>query len=193
MRASRSAPSDLGPPPRDAVHSPPSWPPLGLALRSTAVAAALVPLLACVGSRTSPPDDTASITDGGVAPACGTSHCESTLWPRLAVVFGDAEAASLSYTFTFPDRTLTWTPDAPYDVGFCPAGYGESSAYRCDIGIDTSPVQALLVTVTVRGASIDIPLQPFNYCGIGMAELVVSVDHGSVSFGPVRYVNPCGE
>ncbi len=199
MRSTRFVPSTPQPPPPGRRTGAPH-------LTRTATLA-LLALAACTGTRTAPPEGSATGAGAGGAPdgsagaagaggapdttACGNSHCESTLWPRLAIVFGDAEAAKISYTFTFPDRTFTWTPEKP-DVGFCPAGYGESAAYHCDIGIDTYPAQALLVTVAVEGASVDVALKPFNYCGIGMAELRVSVDHGAVSFSPVQYVDVCG-
>ena len=135
--------------------------------------------------------------DGGVADAstCGHSHCESTLWPRLAVVFGNPAAGTLTYTFVTNDGTWTWTSKKP-DIGFCPVGYGESAAYHCDIGFDVDPYQTE-VTMTVQGAtvpaaSIHVPLAPFNYCGNGTAEVIVSVDQGNVSFDAIHYVNACG-
>lgn len=150
------------------------------------------------GSPNAWPDagDASVPPDAGVAPdasTCGSSYCESELWPRLAVVFGNPAAAGLTYTFTTNKGISTWTPEKP-DVGFCPAGYGESAAYHCDIGFEASRSDTL-VTVTVEGwpeASVDVPLEPFNYCGNGMAELTVSTDDAGVSFDPVHYVNVCG-
>jgi hypothetical protein len=49
------------------------------------------------------------------------------------------------------------------------------------------------IDVTIGTASLKVPLRPFNYCGDGIAQVVVtSPDAGGPLFAPVTYVNACG-
>jgi len=139
-----------------------------------------------------------SATDhGGDDTRCGTAEaatrCQSSLWPRLAVAFGDIGAASLSYAFVVDGKAVN------LQLAACRGEVGESSAVHCDVGFDAYPAQRPQGRLEVGGAdggpvqlSVDIALQPFNYCGNGMAQIVISTgDGGMPTASAVTYLDAC--
>jgi hypothetical protein len=129
--------------------------------------------------------------------ACGTpnasSKCESVTWPRISITFGDADARNLTYSFrtndgmTFSDRNSCW------------AGYGESTNLHCDLAFYAGTTDTVVTVQISRGdggaplLSRDIPLTPFNYCGKGIAQVVVTIgDAGLPAVSEVQYLDACG-
>jgi hypothetical protein len=143
--------------------------------------AVLFTLLACQGRDTSE--------------SCGTpsapSHCESTTWPRLVIAFGDPSAAAFAYS-VHDDSGAVFS-----QRNECPGG---STTLRCDIGFYSNPVVKPVMTLRIAdgdgGAvlvSRDIALTPFNYCGNGVAQVVVVAgDAGLPQVSDVQYVDACG-
>jgi hypothetical protein len=135
--------------------------------------------------------------DASLNTKCGTAEaatrCQSVRWPRLAVAFGSPEAASLSYAFVVDGKAFDVHREA------CRGGYGESSAVHCDIGFEGLPAQHSEGRLDVGAPdggpvllSIDISLQAFNYCGNGMAQIVVSAsDGGAPIASAITYLDAC--
>jgi hypothetical protein len=154
-------------------------------VQAFAAAAALGTLASCGGSQMNANGDN-----------CGESFCESMTWPRIAVVFGDSAAASLSYFFTASDIGTMAGNGCPGDG---PGQLGESSTFRCDTSFFGNPNETSVVVRVMASdagptlASRAVPLTSFNYCGAGVAEVVVTVsDAGAVEIGAPTYADSCG-
>jgi len=113
------------------------------------------------------------------------------------VAFGDVEAASLDYAFVVDGRVFPLLPNAC--VGGPGGGLDESSAVHCNLGFEGAPAQSQNGRLEVRlgeagtaALSVDIAFHAFNYCGDGMAQIVVSAgDAGLPTATAVTYVDAC--
>jgi hypothetical protein len=69
----------------------------------------------------------------------------------------------------------------------CPAGYGESEAFQCDMAYFGTPEQKTFTLMVAADAtsppliSKEIPLTDFNYCGKGAAHVIVTTSDGGSS------------
>jgi hypothetical protein len=145
--------------------------------------------LSCGDARTGPDE-----SDAGATSACGTPNastaCESTTWPRLVIAFADPAAASFAYSFRDGSGAVS------SERNECPSG----SSLRCDLGFYGDPSESLDVTILVGPAdggpalsSDDVRLEPFNYCGNGVAQVYASTDDaGMPTLSEVQYVDACG-
>lgn len=154
-------------------------------------------LLACHGAATDggggEPLDAPSTGDDA---ACGTptakSQCNTVVWPRIAIVFGDRGAAGLSYLFRSDDGTTS------RGEGPCDGLRSASSGFHCDMPYYAgTTARVVTVDVSLPGGAVvlsrEITLMPFNYCGNGIAQVIASTgDGGMPSFGDVTYVTACG-
>lgn len=143
------------------------------------------------------PREASPETGGDSGPeSCGTSgarsKCESVVWPRLVLSFGDEGARALVYSVTTDDG-MQFDGPSP-----CPAGYGESEAFRCDIGYFGNAEQkvfTLRVAKDATSAAIivkEIELTEFNYCGRGVAHVIVTTNEAAMpSVSDVRYISVC--
>jgi hypothetical protein len=85
------------------------------------------------------------------------------------------------------------------DANQCPTAPGESSTVHCDIAFYASPAERA-VDIEIRAsdagpviASRTVTLMPFNRCGAGMAQVLVTSDDGGVpSISGLTYVDACG-
>jgi hypothetical protein len=124
------------------------------------------------------------------SPTCGNSICEQQVWPRLMIAYGDSWASTLTYTVTTDDG-FTWTNSTN-----CVDTATYAPLIHCDQGYDGDPQQTLY-TLTILGEggvldTVQIPLTPFNYCGKGMAYVIVSAsDAGPSPVVDVSYISPC--
>ncbi len=158
-----------------------------LRMRSSALAFFAFAVAPSIGACKA--DTSGEVTCGG---ASAPTTCERARWPRLAVGFGDLGARSLSYAFVVDGQVFAGNP-------YCPVDHGESAAFRCDVQFESYPAQHPLVRVDVGAAdggpvllSVDVPLQPFNYCGSGMAYVVVTAgDAGQPTASAVSYLDVC--
>ena len=132
--------------------------------------------------------------DDGAVSACGTpsanSRCETTTWPRLVIAFADPSAAAFGYSLRDGTGSLQ------SERNQCPSG----SSLDCDLGFYGYPSEKLDVTILVTvddGGTVlttrDVLLKPFNYCGVGVAQVVASTDDaGMPQLSAVDYANACG-
>lgn len=145
-----------------------------------------------LGSCTSSSDggQTAADGDGGaICGQAGASECHDITWPRLVVLFGDATAATWTYT-VLEDGTS-------YPPYMCPVTE-ESPDFHCDVGFGGYPG---LTEVTVQVAGADggpmlasevVQLHPFNRCGDEIVEVIVSSsDAGEPAFSAPTIENAC--
>lgn len=134
---------------------------------------------------------------GAATAACGTpeapTRCESATWPRVVVALGSGAARSMSLLWRSQDGRVEQerTP--------CPAGLGESSALHCDVswygvpGVTEVTLEAYVGDGGAALASLVVPLQPFNYCGVGIAQVLARSDaDAGVALELAGYVDACG-
>lgn len=161
-----------------------------------------ISLLACSGQKSPPTQTQHGLSDASASAAgeCGTpearTKCESVTWPRLIVAFGDEGARALEYSVTTDDGLRFDDEYLP-----CPSGYGESSGFRCDLGYYGSAKQmrfTLHIAAEKDGSlliSREIPLTEFNYCGRGVAYVIVTTSDAGRADPPalseVRYISVC--
>jgi hypothetical protein len=108
------------------------------------------------------------------------------------VSFGDDGARALVYSARTDDGMEF---DGP---SMCPEGYGESESFRCDIGYFGSPGQKTFTLKIAKDAtsapliSKEIQLTEFNYCGKGVAHVIITTGEGAMpSVSDVRYISVC--
>lgn len=135
-------------------------------------------------------------TGSGTQAACPTeraaTECERVTWPRLVVAFGDSGARALSYAFVVDGALVRQS-------AMCIDGHGASSSLHCDLPFFSYPAMTPLIRLEVAATeggpillSRDIALKPFNYCGNGVAQIVVSMaDAGVPTAGEVTYIDIC--
>lgn len=151
--------------------------------------------LSCADAQRSNPD--ASSPDASTSSElCGTANaatkCESVTWPRLIVSFGDEGARALTYAVTTDDGLTFSDQYSP-----CPGGYGESTAFVCDLGYYAGTNEKTFTLHVSRAdsgpalLSRDIPLTSFNYCGRGVAYVVVTTAADTAVISDVRYISVC--
>ena len=150
--------------------------------------AVAAPILACGGGE---PSGTG--TPGTACPSeRAATECERVTWPRLTIAFGDAGAKALFYAFVVDGQIVRQSAR-------CVDGHGASSSFHCDLPFFAYPAMTPLVRLEVAASeggpvllSREIPLKPFNYCGNGVAQMVVSAgDAGLPTASDVTYLDIC--
>ena len=124
--------------------------------------------------------------------SCGTSACEQRTWPRLVITLSPAGTASAALGVSGREGDgIVW--DALADG--CPIPTSFDCTYVFFGNDITRRIPTIHLIISKAGQSLgerDIPLRPFNYCGIDVAHVVVEVgDGGSIKIGDPQYVSPC--
>lgn len=127
------------------------------------------------------------MTDSSVP--CGTSACEQRTWPRLIITLSpDDGSANVIFRARYGDGV-----EREAVRGGCPYGFGSINCSYSFFG--DSVTHELTVEAVANGEIVvgpTVPLRQFNYCGVGVANLVVQVaDAGSLVFRDPVYVSPC--
>jgi hypothetical protein len=134
---------------------------------------------------------------GDTTTSCGTtnaaSECEAAGWPRVAIAFGNPEAAAFTFIFRADDGFVGT------EAGPCPVVSGMSSNMHCDVGFDGNPHESRVIVEVHSGdagdavVTRDVALTPFNYCGRAMVQLLVSTDAlGAPTLSDEGNVDACG-
>ena len=123
------------------------------------------------------------------ASACGVSACEQRTWPRLIV--------TLSSDLTDVDIKASYADGVVREgiMDGCPSGY--ASTLDCTFAFyGDAMTSAMKISVFTAGklvGSRDVTLTPFNYCGNGVAHVIVELsDAGAPVIRDPEYINACG-
>ena len=124
----------------------------------------------------------------GRTSGCGTSACEQRTWPRLIVtVSGDTTGVDIKASYA--DGVLR---EGLMDG--CPSGYSDTLDCTFVFFGDamTSVMKLVVFTAGNEAGSRDVMLTPFNYCGNGVAHVVVDLtDAGAPVVREPEYINAC--